>query len=79
MMTRYFFHIRDGENLLEDGEGVELGSVDDARAEAERAARDILINNIKQRETLDSRRFEVWDEEGVPRFILPFKSAIGIE
>jgi hypothetical protein len=47
--------------------------VDDARAEAERAARDILINNIKQRETLDARRFEVWDEVGVPRLILPFK------
>ena len=78
-MMRYFFHIRDGENLLKDEEGVELGSVEDARAEAERAARDILIRNIKQSEALDSRRFEVWDEEGVPHFILPFKSAIGIE
>ncbi|UVC12586.1 hypothetical protein IHQ71_31070 (plasmid) [Rhizobium sp. TH2] len=78
-MTRYFFHIRDGENLLEDEQGVELGSLEDARAEADRATREILIRNIKHGETLDARRFEVWDEEGVPHFILPFKSAIGIE
>lgn len=78
-MTRYFFHIRDGEELIGDEEGVELRNEEAARGEADRAARDLLIDQIKQRRPLDHRRFEVWDEDGVPLFILPIRSVIGVE
>lgn len=76
---RYFFHVRDGENLLMDDEGVDLPDEESARDEARNAARDLIIDNIKHGDPLDGRRFEVWDEEGVPHFIFPFKSVIGIE
>lgn len=78
-MPRYYFHVRDGENLLKDEIGIELSSHEDAEEEARWAARDILVDRIKHGEPLDTRRFEVWDETGVPHFILPFKSVIDIE
>lgn len=76
---RYYFHIRDGEELMKDEEGVELGNKEAARAEADRAARDLLIDKIRQHQPLDHRRFEVWDETGVPLFILPIRSVIGVD
>lgn len=78
-MTRFYFHIRDGEELRKDTTGVELPSVEAAREEALASARDILADEIRHGEALDTRRFEVWDDTGVPHFILPFKGAIGIE
>ena len=78
-MTRFYFHIRDGEELLKDATGVELPSVEAAREEALASARDFLADEIRHGAQLDTRRFEVWDEEGVPHFILPFRGAIGIE
>ncbi len=33
-MARYYFHIRDGNNLIRDEEGTELPSLEAARAEA---------------------------------------------
>ena len=33
-MARYYFHIRDGNNLIRDEEGIELPSLEAARAEA---------------------------------------------
>lgn len=78
-MTRYYFHIRDGDDLHKDTTGVDLPSVEHAKEEAVASARDFLADNIKHGEELDHRRFEVWDEQGVPHFILPFKGAIGIE
>ena len=78
-MTRFYFHVRDGDALRKDTIGVDLPSVDAAREEALASARDILADEIRHGEALDRRRFEVWDEAGVPHFILPFKGAIGIE
>ena len=78
-MTRFFFHIRDGDQLQKDTTGVELPSVDAAREEALASARDFLADEIKHGAELDQRRFEVWDDRGVPHFILPFRGAIGIE
>ena len=76
---RYFFHVREGENLLMDEVGVELPDDAGALDEARNAARDFLVDNIKHGDPLDSRRFEVWDENGVPHFIVPFKSVLGVE
>lgn len=53
--------------------------VQHARDEALASARDFLAENIKHGEELDDRRLEVWDEAGVPHFILRFKGAIGVE
>jgi hypothetical protein len=40
-MTRYYFHIRDGEHLTEDDEGIELVDLIAAQAEAILSAGDV--------------------------------------
>jgi hypothetical protein len=79
IMTRFYFHIREDGLLQKDNIGVELPSVEHAREEAMASARDFLADRIRHGDELDDRQFEVWDEKGVPHFVLPFKGAIGIE
>jgi hypothetical protein len=40
-MIRYYFHIRDGWDLIPDDEGIEFPSLDAARAEAYASANDL--------------------------------------
>jgi len=40
-MTRYYFHIKDGERLTEDDEGIELADLVAAQAEAVLSAGDV--------------------------------------
>ena len=75
-MARFYFHIRDGEQLIEDHIGLDLANVDEARREADQSARELLAENLRHGNKLDNRRYEVWDDAGVPHFILPFKSVL---
>jgi hypothetical protein len=45
-MTRYFFHLREGDSFIVDDVGMDLPSVDAALTEAERGALDILAEDI---------------------------------
>lgn len=38
-MTRYYFHIKDGAELIHDPEGSELATMEDARSQALKSAR----------------------------------------
>jgi hypothetical protein len=46
-MARFYFHLRDGDKLVQDPEGLDLPDVDAAKREALLAARDILSHAIK--------------------------------
>lgn len=45
-MARYYFHLRDGRDVLLDPEGVELNGLPAAQAEALRSARAILAAEV---------------------------------
>jgi hypothetical protein len=75
-MTRFYFHVRSGGELIVDREGIELPDLDAARKEADRAARHLVADQIVHAEKVDDRRFEVWDENSVPHFMLSFRSII---
>jgi len=75
-MTRFFFHIRDGESLIKDAIGIDLPDVDAARYDAEQSARELLAENLRFRDPLDPRCYEVTDESGIVLFNFPFKSII---
>jgi len=47
-MPRYYRHIRQGDRLIEDPEGIELPDLDAARAEAFDGVRDLLGEAIRQ-------------------------------
>jgi hypothetical protein len=78
-VPRFFFHIRDNEDLVEDLEGVEMASVQTARDEAVKAAREMLAERLLRGETVDGQTFEICDEMGTKLFSVPFKSVIRLE
>jgi hypothetical protein len=72
-MPIYYFHIRNGDKLELDPDGVELPDLDTAVSEARRVARELLgeVTGLG-RETL----IEIADEGGPTALTVPFSSAI---
>jgi hypothetical protein len=75
-MTQYFFHIRDGDILIEDPDGEEYQSVEAARSGAILSARDLLAARLKSGEILDGQTIEITTADGHVVAIVPFKDAI---
>ena len=61
---RYFFNIRDGEQISRDPEGSELPDPVAARFEARVIARDMMIERLKAGQELDGQDIEIADETG---------------
>ncbi|SFB59701.1 hypothetical protein SAMN03159496_05588 [Rhizobium sp. NFR07] len=75
-MSRYYFHIRDGDDLAEDREGAEFASIELARDEAFRSAREILAQRLLNDEVIDGQAFEITDEQGHLVERVPFRAAM---
>ena len=75
-MGRFFFHVRDGDDYLEDLVGMELPGLLAARDEALTSAREIIAARILSGEVLNGQVFEVCDEMGQTVAIVPFKAVI---
>ena len=75
-MPRYHFHIRKGDVLVEDSEGIEVSDAEALEEEAIEAARDLLAEGDLQ--GLDRRIwvYEVADESGATVLTLPFSEAV---
>ena len=78
-MPRYFLHIRDGEKLIEDKEGIDLPSVTSAKDEAEQAAREILADKVRSGEIIDGQEFEIHDGWGNRMLTVSFKSVLKLK
>lgn len=63
-MARFYFHLRDGDELVKDPEGSDLPDVDAAKREALLAARDILSDAIKAGKSKVPEAFVIADEAG---------------
>jgi hypothetical protein len=48
IMPRYYFHIRNEDDLVPDVEGIEMPRARAAREEAEYAAREILADRVRR-------------------------------
>ena len=75
-MPRYYFHIRKGDLLVEDPEGIEVSEAGSLEEEAIEAARDLLAEGDLQ--GLDRREwvYEVADESGATVLVLRFEDAV---
>jgi hypothetical protein len=63
-MTRFYFHLVEGDDRLADEEGIELPDLASAREEAERAAREVLADAIKAGLPSVPDAFVIADEAG---------------
>jgi hypothetical protein len=74
----YYFNLHD-DIVCVDDEGWELRDVAAARAEAIRAAREIICDQVREGRINLSHRIEVEDEDRRPVLTLPFRSVVEIE
>jgi hypothetical protein len=76
VMPRYFFHVRDGWNVHEDLEGIDLQDPSAVENEAITAAKEIIAEALLGgRPAPLGYRFEVVDEQGKVILDFPFERA----
>lgn len=75
-MPRYFFHIRQGDEVFADDEGEELADLSAVYTEAVESARELTADDVAQGRPPEPRMFEVTDEHGNTILTLPFEDAI---
>ena len=63
-MSRYYFHIRDGRNLVADEEGIECRSLLAVQTEAQASARDMANAALRSFNPTVPAIIEVEDDEG---------------
>ena len=64
-MTKFFFHIRHRDVLVEDEEGLDLAGINEARLEARNSAADLIAAQIRSGHGVCARTtIEVADEYG---------------
>ncbi len=75
-MPRYFLHVREAGDLVEDPDGVDFPDVAAARMEAVEAAREIMAEHIRKGLDVSGWSFEIADGSGRPVMTVPFSEAI---
>jgi hypothetical protein len=80
-MPRYFFHIRNNHERLEDPEGTELASPEAAHEEAVSAAIELICHRLEggwyqSGEKIFGSSIEVTDEAGASIFTFPFAEVL---
>jgi hypothetical protein len=78
MMARFYFHLRDGRDILLDDEGVELDGVEAAREQALRSARSILAAEVLEGRVPLHMRIDVENGAGAIVYRLPFAEAVQV-
>jgi len=76
-MPRYFFHLRQGDEMLQDLEGQELRDADEAWAAAKAAAASLMKNKFERPVNWAEMAFEVQDESG--EIVLEFPCLEAVE
>ncbi len=75
-MPRYFFHVREAADLVEDLDGIEFPDDAAAGAEAIEAARDIMAEYIRKGQDVSGWCFEIADGSSRPIMTVPFSEAV---
>jgi Domain of unknown function (DUF6894) len=68
-VARYYFHIKDGAELIHDPEGSELATMEDARSQALKSARELWADAIKSGSRLGADAVIIADEHGALTFV----------
>ena len=75
-MPRYFFHVRQDKDFVEDSEGVECTDSGHAKAEAIEGACDLMAEHILKGLDVSDWSYEIVDEDGRLVMTVPFAEAI---
>jgi hypothetical protein len=75
-LLRFYLHIKDGEDLIRDEEGVDLPTAADARDQALHAARELVADAVKSGRDLGADAFLVADKNGKQLTFVPMTEAL---
>ena len=76
---RYYFHVREGDAITHDIEGIDLPSHHDALEEGREAARQMVAEMVRNQQAIDGKTFEIADDSGQVLMSIPFLSVIIID
>ena len=76
VMPKYYFHIRNGDNLEIDAEGTEFSTLESAVGDAKLAAKEMLAELLMTGQVLDGQCFEITDTNGMTVATVPFRSVL---
>jgi hypothetical protein len=74
-MPHYYFHLREGDRVIEDPDGGPFRDLDAARSEALASAREMLAERLKAGRVLDGQEIEICDAEGHRLATVRFREA----
>lgn len=76
-MPRFFLHVRNGSELVEDPDGEEFDTLAAAEREAEAAARDLMAERLRCGLSMDvDREMVISAEDGAIASTIPFRRAL---
>ena len=75
-MPQYFFHIRDGETLIQDEEGAFFEDFETARSEAYSSARDLAADQLRGGVNVSPSVVQLTDETGMVLLAVPLRSLV---
>jgi hypothetical protein len=77
-MSRYFFHLNENGRLLEDFEGLECASQEEALAVATKNARDVMVGDLREGRLCLDCFIAVADSSNRELARLSFREAVSI-
>lgn len=77
VMPRFYFHLYNNV-IVRDEEGRELPDAETARAEAIKAAQEMICEEAKKGQVKLSHRIEVEDELGLPYFTIRYRDVVEV-
>ena len=77
-MGRYFFHLYECGTASLDDTGIEHDDIEDVRAEACKAAREVMCAELQEGRLCLACYIEVKDEAGAVVLTVPFRDAVTI-
>lgn len=75
-MTTYFFHIREGDLVLEDPDGSEHPDLAGAIAEAKLGARSLIAEKIKLGQAILPASIEITGQDGEVLWVVTFRDVL---
>lgn len=75
-MSLYFFHVRDGKNLIRDHDGIELPDFSAALSEARAAMRELAIEALRQARAAHRLEVEINDGSGRTLEVITFDDIV---
>ena len=75
-MSRFYFHLREGDTVIPDDEGQDLPDLSEALREAQLAARDLLAEAIRSGKERVPDAFVIADEAGRAIGTLPLAAVL---